>query len=150
SAAVPHRGQGGVHAERDTVEVDAHGPAVALEVEVVADADAARNPGVQKGDVEPTVQLERARDGGRVVVVRRDVASYERAADLGRDLLAVVRVDVTQHHARAEPAQPSRNARAEAAGAAGDPGDLAVIALRADVIAPLAHPKICFVIDCAH
>src|SRR4051794_709867 len=148
-AAILHGTERRVHAEHNAVEVDAHRLPVAVEVEVVADSDAAGDAGVEERDVEAPVQLDDAPNGGHVFVVRRNVTCDECAADLGRYLLAVVGVDVTQHDVGAEAAESARHTCAEAAGATRDPGDLPVIALRASVIALIGHPKICFVIDFA-
>jgi hypothetical protein len=75
-------GQRGVHAEDHAVEVDAHRPPVGEQVEVLVDAAAGRDAGVEEHQVEPAVHLLGRLGRGHDLVVVRDVAAQEGAADL--------------------------------------------------------------------
>ena len=111
-------------AEDDAVEVDAHHLPIAIEVEVVAEADPAGDAGVEIDEVETAVLAADDLDELAVGLQRRDVARDEQAADLLRDILTGL-VHVGDHHLGAGAGERSRRGRAEAAGAAGDEGDLA-------------------------
>jgi hypothetical protein len=63
---------------------------------------------------------ERGGDGGLAVGFLRDVAAHEAAADLGRDRLAPIRLQVGDHDLGAVLGEHPRRAFAEAGSAAGD------------------------------
>src|SRR5206468_1878591 len=68
-AAPPgHRREGVVETERDAVEVDAHRAPVAVEVELLTDADPGRDAGVEKREVQAAVLVEHRPDCRSVVV----------------------------------------------------------------------------------
>ena len=78
AAARAQRRQRGVQAEHDAVQVGAHGAAVALQVEVVADAAAAADPRVEVHEVEPAAALDGNGDRRAVRVEVGHVAARPR------------------------------------------------------------------------
>jgi hypothetical protein len=129
--ALAKRREGGVRAEGDPVEVDAHRPAVELELEVVVETAAARDARVQKGEVEPAAAL--AGEGHRraVVVELGHVAADGVAADAPGDLLGATRVDVDHYDLGTRLGERERGRRPDAACASGDERD--AVAQRSEV-----------------
>ena len=97
AAARPHRGQDGVRAEHDAVEVGAHRPPVEGEVEVLADAATGRDARVEEGVVEPPVPFDREGDRREVRVEVRDVGGDEAPAELRGDALAALPIEIGDH-----------------------------------------------------
>ena len=124
AAARSQRRQRRVRAEDDAVEVDAHRAPVLVELEVVAEAAAAGDAGVEEDEVEAAAALGRERDGGVVGLEVRDVGLQRVAADERRHLLGGRERHVGDHQLRAGLRQRQRGRAADAAGAAGDERDL--------------------------
>ena len=85
-------------AEHDAVEVDAHRAAVELELEVVPQPAAGRDPGVEVGEVEAAAALDREGDRIEVGLQVGDVGGDEVPADLLGDRAAAVGVEVADDH----------------------------------------------------
>jgi hypothetical protein len=107
------------------VEVGAHRAPVEREVEVVPDAAAAADAGVQVHEVEAAAALDRERDRRPVGLEVGHVAGDGVAADLGRDGPGARLVEVRGDHHGALAGERARGRPPKAAGGAGDQRHLA-------------------------
>src|SRR4051794_7814553 len=123
-ALLAQRAEDGVRAEDDAVEVDAHRPAVLGEVEVLADAAAGGDAGVEEGEVEAAGELVCALDHGAVGVEVGHVDGDEVTAELLRELGAAVLVEIGHDHLGAGLGERAAGGAPQTARAAGDEGDL--------------------------
>src|SRR4051812_40900269 len=149
AALLTQRFQNRVSAEDDAVEVDAHRPAVFGQVEVVADAAAGGDAGVEEGEIEAAGELLRALDhdpvgaevghvdgdevtaellralaNARVAAGVGQVEADEVPAELLREPGAAVLVEIRHDHLGAGLGQRAAGGAPQPAGAAGDEGDL--------------------------
>ena len=119
-------GRAAAIAVHDTVEVDGHGTAVRLRVEVVTHAAPGGHACIEVRNVEGAESLEGSphRLGARGRV--SDVGPHEEALQLIGDRSAARLVDVGEDHTSARRSQVARHALTDAVAPSGDEGNLAV------------------------
>ncbi len=113
------------------------GPPVLLQVEVLGDAAAGGDAGVEEHQVEPAVHLLRGLGRRDDLVVVADVAAQEGRAELVGDRLPAGLVDVAEHDRVTASYELPGDLRAEAGGAAGDEGRLGAAAHAAPAATPV-------------